>query len=809
MPAHARVVDRWSDGSARWVLLELALDADVTALELSTHAAGEAPAVPAFPTLQVAGEGQAVRVDTGTLQADLTPGLPFPLGRVRRSGAAVADEANSGLRVELARGGVVDFDIAAVTVRSASPLRAVVAVTGTARGSASCPVQVEARLEFFAGSPVVRIDTTLRNPSPSQHPGGCWVLGDGGSVLVRSAVYRVAPVGGIRRVRAQVDRARTIEGAPPFALHQESSGGPAWNSRVHCNSRGEVTLRYSGYTVEAQGQSQRGDRAEPIVTVDGQAGPLSVAVPRFWQRFPKGLSVDAGAIVCALFPADAAEPHELQGGEQTTQTCVVAFGEDPVCAPPLAWVHAPTVASVDPAWIAATGAVPFLTPQSAERWPEYTRLVETALDADSGFVAKRERADEYGWRNFGDLPADHESAHLPPGQVNISHYNNQYDALAAFAVHYLRTGDRRWFALMCDLASHVRDIDIYHTSGDKAAYNGGLFWHTDHYVDAGASTHRTYPAGSSGGGPSNEHNYNTGFLLHYLLTGDERSRDAAIGLGQWVLDMDEGSKTVFRWLAGGPTGLASATGSPTYHGPGRGAANSILACLVAHRLTGEARFAAKADELVRRCIHPADDLAARRLDDTERRWYYTVFLQALGEYLIDRQERRQFDAMFDYARASLLHYARYVADVEKPYLDTPERLEYPTETWVAQDFRKGDALLWAAYFATDASEQRRFLAAADRFFDYAAPTLLGMPTHTYTRPLVLALGTAWHRPWFATHALPAPAPAAFVPPPMPPAFEPQKQVALRRARWVAALGGVALLAVLAAGIRLLLLTAIP
>ena len=55
-----------------------------------------------------------------------------------------------------------------------------------------------------------------------------------------------------------------------------------------------------------------------------------------------------------------------------------------------------------------------------------------------------------------------------------------------------------------ELAGHVTDIDIYHTSRDRAAYNGGYFWHTQHYQPAGTATHRAYSSarGSSGGGPS-------------------------------------------------------------------------------------------------------------------------------------------------------------------------------------------------------------------------------------------------------------------------------------------------------------------
>ena len=63
-------------------------------------------------------------------------------------------------------------------------------------------------------------------------------------------------------------------------------------------------------------------------------------------------------------------------------------------------------------------------------------------------------------------------------------------------MQFLRSGDRRWWQAMRELAWHVIDIDIYHTDRDKAAYNRGLFWHTVHYVDADTATHRTYPSRS-------------------------------------------------------------------------------------------------------------------------------------------------------------------------------------------------------------------------------------------------------------------------------------------------------------------------
>ena len=71
-----------------------------------------------------------------------------------------------------------------------------------------------------------------------------------------------------------------------------------------------------------------------------------------------------------------------------------------------------------------------------------------------------------------------------------------------------------------------------------------------------------------------------------------------------VVDMDDGDRTGFRWLARGPTGLASASRSPSYHGPGPGAGNSIAVLLNGFLLSGERALFDKAGALIRRCISP-------------------------------------------------------------------------------------------------------------------------------------------------------------------------------------------------------------
>jgi hypothetical protein len=674
-----------------------------------------------------------------------------------------------------------------------------VRVDATALGFSGVPLQLTARLHFFANSGAVKVELCLRNTRKARHPGGFWELGDPGSVLIRRFELRTTLSGQTEplEVLGSIEPGDPADVfASPFVLHQDSSGGDNWNSRTHVNRHGIVPMAFPGYRLTSASSTREGRRATPIVVVRRDGRQLAAAMEHFWENCPKSITVEQDTLAIGLFPAEHSDLHELQGGEQKTHTLWLNFGEDATTTIPLAWCRQPLAVRSTPDWYALACAVPYLTPSETDPHSAYLELVEAAIEGPNNFIAKRELADEYGWRHFGDLYADHENAHAPPPHPVVSHYNNQYDAIAGFAIQFFRSGDLRWWKLQRELAQHVVDIDIYHTLEDKSAYNGGLFWHTAHYVDAGRATHRTYPRapGVSGGGPSAEHNYSTGLMLHYLLTGDPAFRDAAIGLADWVINMDDGSSTVFHWLAGGDTGAASATGSLEYHGPGRGPANGIQALLNGYRLTREARFLEKADQLVRRCIHPDDDLEARGLLDAERRWYYTVFLQAVGRYLDLMDEEGGGHTMYQYARASLVHYASWMVDHEYPYLDKPEVLEFPTETWAAQDMRKCDVFQLAARHV-DADLRGRFLERAEFFFNASVAAVRARATGSLTRPVVLLLSNGFTRAWFGSEPLPPPTKrassetSAFQ---RPERFVPQRTRAkhnLKRAVWMSLAAG--------------------
>lgn len=745
VPVQATTLDRWGDGSVRWQLIEFHA---TVAAGASTRYSLQAGATTGAARRDVSVEraGEHLLVATGAARFS-----------VPRSGAALFADVQVGalsilnassIDAEDADGKRYRFVTRRATVERAGPLRAVLRLDGGLEDADSVRwLDATVRLHFFAGLGTVRIELAVTNPRAARHPGGQWDLGDRGSVLLRDLSVAFSRRVASAHVAASIDRSEPLVAAGSiFGLYQDSSGGDRWRHANHVNRDGVVPTTFQGYRALRDAAGLSGLRASPVVTSGVGDERLTVAMRHFWETFPKAIEADSERAVIGVLPRHFADAHELQGGERTTATFSVCFGSDTISDEPLFWVRSPLRVSADPASYEQAGLCAPLARGSRASHQRYDRLVGVAVGGADSFRHRREIIDEYGWRHFGEIYADHESVdHAEP---LVSHYNNQYDAIGGFATRFLQTGDHRWWTLADELAAHVTDIDLYHTKEDQAAYNGGYFRHTPHDLPAHTASHRSYSklAAGRGGGPSNEHNYSSGLLLHYFLGGSESSREAVLQLADWVLDMDDGGKSRLRWIDRRDTARAGGTRPAGRHGPGRGAGNSIEALLDAHRLTGDPRYLDKADRLIGRCVHPADDPAAIDPLDAEHRWSYPVFLQALGKYLEHRADRALVDGHYEYARAVLLRWAQWMCVNERPYLDNPGRLEDPTKTSAAQDLRKAAVFEFAARHTPDEGDYASFLARADGFVDYAMATLAGMPTSRLARPVVLMLAYGMQRP---------------------------------------------------------------
>lgn len=603
----------------------------------------------------------------------------------------------------------------------------------------------ETQLTFFIKSDLVKCTFTIHNPKPAIHTSGLWDLGDPNS-LIFSGLELGVVVNTLTEINWKTDKNQPWDSLDNkyLTIYQESSGGQNWDSTNHKDKNNRVPYTLNGFECRTQNSTLRsGKRASPSLRLQTGTGQVSVFIERFWQNCPKSLGITDNKINIGLFPKEFTGEFELQPGERKTHTFYLDFScKDNV----LASLEQPVEFSLNPVWVEKSGVFPYFNSNVSDDLIH--KIINEGLSGNNSFFAKREAIDEYGWRNFGDLYADHETDGYDGDEAFISHYNNQYDPLYGFLRQFALTGNAKWFELADDLANHVVDIDIYHTWHDKNEYNGGLFWHTDHYLDAATSSHRSfskyqksnaYIDHAGGGGPGGQHCYTTGLLYHFLITGNDSSRKAVLQLADWVTRVFEGSGTLFGTLLSiknrNQVGIKNIlTGKYPLD---RGTGNYVNALLDKFILTQEQTTLTQIEHIIKNTVHPLDDIDTRDLGNAELSWHYTVFFQSLCRYLLTKQEMSAYDDQFYYARDSLLHYAEWMLENEYPYLEKPEILEFPNHTWTAQDIRKVNILLFAYYYSPD--NLSAYSDKARELCNYIAENLSSDKTRTYTRILAILM----------------------------------------------------------------------
>jgi exo-rhamnogalacturonan lyase-like protein len=742
LPLQVRPLTKWQDGSIQWLLVDTIFpDVDKGSTRFALKHAREKQR---SQTMDVKKEARGLELSTGPVVFELSSGAWPPLRHVKVRGHSLLDQSQTTTYFADARGKVIEPRMDCMTVEESGPVRCTIRWDGRIPGVKG--TRIAARCCFFAGTGLVRMRFMLRNENRARHKNGFWDLGDPGSILFRDLSIQL----GIRDLRQTIWRTEPAQSprvSDRIEIYQDSSGGANWQSVNHVNAQGCVPCRFRGYRISGTSMEEYGLHALPVITLRGTAGSLTAAFPQFWQNFPKAIEANANVLRIRLFPQQTGELFELQGGEQKTHTIWLNFGEPHTPDATLDWVHGPSQIVGEPEWYTSSGALPYFyhVGDSSARLDAWLR---ECLEGTRNVFVRNEQVDEFGWRHFGDIFADHEAdpKYCHGSEPITSHYNNQYDFLDGTIMNYLRTGDARWWELAVPLAQHIIDIDLYHTQKDRSVYNGGLFWFTDHYLPARTCTHRSYAKvnyrsgdKTAGGGPSSNHLFTTGLTHYYLLTGDPQALEAVKTLADWVEAMDDGEKNPLGLLDSNPTGLASFTGTFDYHGPGRGAGNSVNALLDAWILTREPRYLRKAEELIRRCIHPADDIDGRNLKDVEKRWSYTVFLKSLAKYLQVRQQNGGADFMVAYARESLVGYAKWMLANEIPFFDRSADLEYPTEAWAGQEFRKANVMRLAAMYCRGPLREG-LLSRAEQLADRAWDDLRRFESRTSTRAMALCMG---------------------------------------------------------------------
>ena len=117
------------------------------------------------------------------------------------------------------------------------------------------------RMTVFAGTGLIRLETTLQNPSRARHRGNFWDLGDPASILLSGVSFDAHIEDAENRCLSWIDRP-TVEKKTTtqdyWEFYQESSGGKNWRSRNHLNRSGEVPMHLQGYRVTAGKRNRHG-----------------------------------------------------------------------------------------------------------------------------------------------------------------------------------------------------------------------------------------------------------------------------------------------------------------------------------------------------------------------------------------------------------------------------------------------------------------------------------------------------------------------------------------------------------------------
>ncbi len=560
-------------------------------------------------------------------------------------------------------------------------------------------LKISQEIEIFPSTGAVLCSFNVTNPAPAEHPDGKWDLGDPNSINISELGLAVSLNGGKIAISApELCDEYTVD-----TVFQASSGSNAWQNNIHVDRSNKVTLPFRGFQAFNKGKSvEHGSTIRPILVCQNDCEQrLFIEVKDFWQHFPSSMRIEDKQATLSLLGSRLAPAQELQPGEQLTRH--FSISPEPI----LNFIAEPLFD-----WIQPHQFFPlFSKPQNSN---PFSALIDRAIEGSNCFFEKRKWADVYGWRNYGELYADHERGKISHDSSFVSHYNNQYDPIFGMLCQWLCSGNNKWKTLADDLAKHVANIDVYHTALDKPEYAGGMFWHTDHYVQAYTATHRTYSVlqpndvyqdHAGGGGPGGQHCYTNGLLFHYYLTGSTTSKSALLSICEWIERYYEGDGTLVGTLMAiknaGNVGLKNViTGAYPLD---RGTANYLQALLDRYDLLANSSDLAKCATIIANTVSPDDDINQRNLEDVEQTWFYTVFLQALCRFIFVKEQLAQNDKDYSYAVQSLCHYATWMAENEYVYLEKPDILEFPNDTWTGQDLRKLCILSFArAYLPSNA-----------------------------------------------------------------------------------------------------------
>ncbi|MEO1448429.1 MAG: T9SS type A sorting domain-containing protein, partial [Bacteroidota bacterium] len=422
-----------------------------------------------------------------------------------------------------------------IEIEEQGPMKVVLKVEGRHYDSqGGYFLKYETRIYAFADQAYLRIRHSYANGTPVAS------LGDSGAEWLKETVDRYG-------ISLQPQLSGTL--SLSFGLDGQTASttldGDNW--ALTQQDRATVQVPWLAQVQTNGTNSSSGNRADGWLTLADNNWGIGIAARHFWEKYPKGLEIDATGKL-TLLPAPS--PVDFWAAQGTSEEFVLHFfpaGEAAAAQTLMQGLgKTPVKAYVSPDQYVESQAFYKLHQGYAAEWPNLDDFIQTTTN---NHLANRETLDLYGYLHFGDVPRS--QWELDDTRTWSTWGNNYYDCLLTNARMYALTGDVRYFDVMEPMAWHFMETQCFQPYEANNWMNG--------YSPSYSIHHR-------GIGHYNHH-YGEGIWYYYYLTGDERARELGLRAANsiknahlWGLDnpnarlaYQNGSACLEAWKATGDT----------------------------------------------------------------------------------------------------------------------------------------------------------------------------------------------------------------------------------------------------------------
>lgn len=544
VPAQFNVTAPWPDGSVRWVLLDFQASIQSKKQQEYYLEQTDSPQTPPS-SLKVQDENGKITVDTGAItftvnktnfnlldQVIINSNRQEIISSGHKEGIVLVDDKDQRYLAALA-------SPQEIRVEEVTPLRTIILVRGQYKaenGQTFYPQAANYTVRIYAynNKDYIRLLFSLEN---NGRYGFRHEDHKSDSFLIES-LHLSLPLKLEDSLNMSSNNAdESFKASDRFFLFQRHTTLNLYNETKNF----EYFMKHNDEQIEA------GLFANGWLDLKGTNKGFTLAMRHFWQNYPKALELTNGKLFLHLWPKggkwppDAEKFYKIRGGTHKTYEVLLRFynpKSDKLSGKQLvAAFSSPMLALPSPEWFSETKAIGWIAPASKkrkevelnealQRYEKLQRCKVHVEDAEEQHgevppstvyterMARGEGLDWYGWMDFGDLAWGGETGE---GAYASTHYDWPYGML----LHFIRTSDYAFFDLGDEIARHRMDIDQYHSK------NGSPWLANFQWNEFG--THERSPEPWE---PNPSHTWIKGLVLYHLLTGNLKSKEVALAVGE-------------------------------------------------------------------------------------------------------------------------------------------------------------------------------------------------------------------------------------------------------------------------------------